>query len=100
MNFHYIFSINRCILDKTNNDIKRLSKYKKQFKLDRQRNIFLWGKAIEGGNRKVDFDLNNDNIIFKYFYLFILNFLTYKVLKKNAYIANLLFIYSASIVLP
>ena len=33
---------------KTKKDIKRLNKYKKEFKEKRRRNIYLWGKAIEG----------------------------------------------------
>ena len=50
---------------KTKKDIKRLTKFKKEFTENRKRNIFLWGKAIEGGNRKVDFYLENNYVVFK-----------------------------------
>ena len=44
---------------------KNLAKKLKCFREARKRNIFLWGKACEGGNRKVDFHLTEDYIIFK-----------------------------------
>lgn len=50
---------------KTKKDVARLKKFKKEFAKKRKRNIFLWGKAIDGGNRKVDFFLEEDYMILK-----------------------------------
>ena len=49
----------------TKKDKRRLRKLEKEFFLNRERNIFLWGKSAEGGNRKVDFYLEDNYIILK-----------------------------------
>ena len=51
--------------EKTLADLKRLEKYKEEFKTNRNIGIYLIGKACEKGNRKISFDLNNKKIIFK-----------------------------------
>lgn len=51
--------------DKTNEDILLLENKKKLFKNKRNLGIYLIGKACENGNRKVNFDLINNKIIFK-----------------------------------
>jgi IS605 OrfB family transposase len=45
-------------------DILLINK-KQLFKENRKLGIYLIGRAFENGNRKVDFELDNDNIIFK-----------------------------------
>ena len=54
------------ILDRSEKQDQRLRVLKADFKRDRKRSIFLWGAANEGGNRHVDFHLNENYIIFKY----------------------------------
>lgn len=51
--------------NKTKKDLKRLRKTEKEYKENRKRNIFLWGKAIEGGNRKMDFYFDKGYIVLK-----------------------------------
>jgi len=42
-----------------------LERVKKEFKEGRSLGVYFSGRACEGGNRKFDFDLNNNKIIFK-----------------------------------
>ncbi len=51
--------------DKTEKQIELLNNKKEQFKNKRKLGIYLVGRACEKGNRKVDFDLDNNKIIFK-----------------------------------
>lgn len=51
--------------NKTKAESTRLQSKKEEFTLARKHPIYLWGKACEGGNRKVDFFLEDGYIIFK-----------------------------------
>lgn len=51
--------------NKTNAENKRLKSKRDEFTLARKHPIYLWGKACEGGNRKVDFFLEDGYLIFK-----------------------------------
>jgi hypothetical protein len=49
----------------TEKQLKSLYKKKKEFSKNRKRNIFLQGRACEGGNRYIEFHLTEGYIIFK-----------------------------------
>jgi hypothetical protein len=51
--------------EKTKEDLALLEKYKKEFTKKRKVGLYLIGRACEGGNRKIDFDINNKRIILK-----------------------------------
>jgi IS605 OrfB family transposase len=50
---------------KTEKQIALLKSKKEEFKSKRKLGLYLVGRACEKGNRKVDFDLDNNKIIFK-----------------------------------
>lgn len=50
---------------RTNAENKRLKTKKSEFTLARKHPVYLWGKACESGNRKVDFFLEDGYLIFK-----------------------------------
>lgn len=51
--------------NKSSKEIKALTDIKKEFINERKHPLFLWGKACEGGNRKIDSFLEENYLIFK-----------------------------------
>jgi len=49
----------------TKKEKKNLDKTLNLYQKERKRNIYLLGKAVEGGNRKIDFHLKENYIVFK-----------------------------------
>jgi len=54
------------IENRTPEQDKSLEDKKLQFTENRKRSIFLWGKALEGGNRCVDFKLKENKVLIKF----------------------------------
>ena len=50
---------------KNNDDVEKYQKYLKEYKEHRILGLYCIGRACEGGNRKFDFNLLNDEITFK-----------------------------------